>query len=397
MGHHVGSKSSIVPLIDRLNKYPVGLPDHEKLREILALLFAENEAYIASRFPLEEATLAELAEVTQITATELLPQLEQMCDKGLVMDLPYEGETYYLLVPGLIGFFEFTFMKSKRPDLPREKIAQLMHEYLYENPQGGMAKEFFDSKMPLTRALAYEDQIPVTSTVTSYESAREIVKNADFGAVGICYCRHKKHHLDQDCTKGAPMEDICISLGEGARFLVRRGFAKEQTSEQLLAVLEKARQLNLTHITDNIRNQPSFICNCCSCCCELLIGVQAGYKDGIAKAPFTLKIDEDLCNSCGACVRACNVAAFKDTGKGDPVALKDDVCLGCGACIPVCRQGALTLVERKRRRYRPPRDRKEMMIRRLLERKRLRPFVVSHVRKKVKKFVRGKIRDPRVP
>lgn len=57
MGHHIGSKESIVPLIDRLNKYPVGLVDNEKLREILALLFSDQEAYVASCFPLEEATL----------------------------------------------------------------------------------------------------------------------------------------------------------------------------------------------------------------------------------------------------------------------------------------------------------------------------------------------------
>ena len=52
MGHQVGSKSSIVPLIDRLNKYPVGLPDSDKLRQILSLLFSVEEAFIASRFPL---------------------------------------------------------------------------------------------------------------------------------------------------------------------------------------------------------------------------------------------------------------------------------------------------------------------------------------------------------
>ena len=395
MGHHVGSKSSIVPLIDRLNKYPVGLPDSEKLREILALLFAENEAYIASRFPLEEATLDELVQATGIPDIELQPQLEQMCDKGLVMDLPYEGRTYYLLLPGLIGFFELTFMKS-RVDLPKEKIARLMQEYLYENPQGGMAKEFFDSKTPLTRALAYEDKIPVSSTVTSYENAREIIKDAGYGAVGTCYCRHKKHHLDQDCTKGAPMEDICISLGAGAKFLVRRGFAKAQTTEQLLEVLDRAREFHLTHITDNIRQKPSFICNCCSCCCELLAGVQAGYHDGIAKAPFIVQIDQQRCNSCGLCVNACNVAALEIKEKRQSVQMQETICLGCGACIPVCRQGALSLVDRKEA-YLPPRNRREMMKKRLLERGRATPFVVNGVKKKIRKIIKGNPKSPKIP
>ncbi len=65
MGHHLGSKSSIIPLIDRLNKYPIGLVDSDKLREILELLFDEREAYVASRFPLEEATLDELSRLTK--------------------------------------------------------------------------------------------------------------------------------------------------------------------------------------------------------------------------------------------------------------------------------------------------------------------------------------------
>ncbi|MDX2493893.1 MAG: 4Fe-4S binding protein [Desulfuromusa sp.] len=395
MGHHVGSKNSIVPLIDRLNKYPVGLPDSEKLREILSLLFAENEAFIASRFPLEEATLEELIDVTGIPGIELRPQLEVMCEKGLVMDLPYEGEVYYLLLPGLIGFFELTFMKN-RTDLPKEKISRLMQEYLYENPREGMAKEFFDSKTPLTRALVHEDKIPVSSTVTSYENAREIIENAGYGAVGICYCRHKKHHLGEDCAKGAPMEDICISLGTGAKFLVRRGFAKEQSAEQLLEVLDRARKLNLTHITDNIRQKPSFICNCCSCCCELLAGVQAGYSDGVAKAPFILQIDEERCNSCGLCINACNVAALEIGEVKQPVQLKEQVCLGCGACISVCHQGALSMVDRKEN-YTPPLNRRVMMKKRLLERGRATPFVVSGVKKKIKKLVKGKTKGPKIP
>jgi hypothetical protein len=57
MGHLLSSKSTLIPLIDRLNRYPIGLVDSEKLREILAILFSGQEAFVASKFPLEEATL----------------------------------------------------------------------------------------------------------------------------------------------------------------------------------------------------------------------------------------------------------------------------------------------------------------------------------------------------
>ena len=73
--------------------------------------------------------------------------------------------------------------------------------------------------------------------------------------------------------------------------MARRGFAQEKSVDELLAVLDSARALNLTHITDNIRHKPSFICNCCSCCCELLAGVQMGYHNGIAKTGFRAVID----------------------------------------------------------------------------------------------------------
>lgn len=388
MGHHIGSKSSIVPLIDRLNKYPIGLVDNEKLRQILALLFDEREAFVASRFPLEEATLAELVRATRIPPSELEPLLDRMADKGLVMDMPYAGETYYLLMPGLIGFFEFSFMKS-RVDLPQKELAQLMADYMYADPQQGQAAEFFGSKTPLTRSLVYEDQIPVTSEVTSYEDARRIIENASYGAVGMCYCRHKKEHLDESCDKGAPVEGICISLGAAAKFMARRGFAEQKSKEELLAILDRARSFNLTHITDNIRQRPSFICNCCSCCCELMLGVQAGFHEGIGKTPFLVRIDQERCNGCGLCFAACNVKALSAATSGDAAGryavLQESACLGCGACVPACRRGALELIERTQRPE-PPHSRREMMKAILKEKGRMRPYILSGIRKKLGSF-----------
>ncbi len=257
MGHLAGSKSALTPLIDRLNRYPIGLVDSARLREILSLLFDDTESFVGSRFPLHEATLDELAERTGLPPEHLQPVLERMADKGLVMDLPFAGTTYYLLVPGLIGFMEFTFMR-RRTDLPLAELARLMSEYLQENGQAGQAGEFFGSRTSLTRALVHDEHIPVSSRITAYEDARRIIQAADFCAVTLCYCRHKKEHLGETCRKGAPVEDICMVLGEGARFLVRRGFAQERDKTSLLATLEYARSLGLTHVTDNVREQPSF-------------------------------------------------------------------------------------------------------------------------------------------
>jgi len=386
MGHLLGSKSALVPLIDRLNRYPVGLVDSPRLRQILALLFDPPEADVAARFPLTEATLDELVRATGLPASELDGILESMANKGLVMDLPYGDETYYLLVPGLIGFFEFSFMRD-RGDLPQAELARLMSEYLHEQGRDGQAGEFFGGRWPLTRALVYEDRIPVQSRITRWEDARQIIRDADFHAVTMCFCRHKKAHQGETCRQGAPVEDICMVLGEGARFLVRRGMAESRTEAEMLVILDRARDLGLTHITDNIRERPSFLCNCCRCCCELLAGVQAGFSDGIAKTPFIAAIDPQRCDYCGECLRACNAKCIGLAELARPLPKEQRfaqvdaaVCLGCGACIDACEKGALTLVERAKR-PRPPRNRNALFVRKLWEKGRLMPFVGEGLRR----------------
>ena len=385
MGHLISGKAHLVPLIDRLNRYPVGLVDNQTLREILALLFSEEEASLAARFPLAEATADELSLLTGITVDELLPKLEQMADKGLVVDTPCGDTTYWMLMPGLIGFFEFTFMK-KRTDLPMAEVARLMHEYLHE-VRPGQAEEFFGSRTQLTRALTYEDKVPVTSNITSWEDARQIVREAEFGAAGTCFCRHQKEHLDQTCRKQAPLEEICIALGAGARFLVRRGFMAEKSTDELLAILDTARSYNLTHVTDNIREKPSFICNCCACCCELMAGIQMGFADGVAKTPFLVDLDREACNLCGKCVKACNVAGIEPVRESQAVRIDETLCLGCGACLDVCPQGALQLVERNKR-PKPPRTKGLMFARILKEKKRLMPVVKAEVTKNLKHLIK---------
>ncbi len=327
--------------------------------------------------------------MTGVPGSELAEVLESMAHKGLVMDLPYGRATYYLLVPGLIGFMEFTFMRrqpSLTAPIPLADLARLMSEYLHENGRQGQGGEFFGSPTQLTRALVYDEHIPVSSRVTPYEDARRIIADADYCAVTLCYCRHKKEHLGEPCRKGAPVEGICMVLGEGARFLVRRGFAEERDKAAMLATLDQARGLGLTHVTDNVRERPSFICNCCRCCCELMAGVQSGFSDGIAKTPFLAAVDPARCDYCGDCLKTCNVKCIgiADEARTLPKARRyagvdSAVCLGCGACIDTCARGAIRLVPRPHPRT-PPKDKGWLFARILWEKGRLWPFLVDRAR-----------------
>ena len=59
-----------------------------------------------------------------------------------------------------------------------------------------------------------------------------------------------------------------------------------------------------------------------------------------------IKIDEEVCNGCGACVSGCHGSALQMIN-GKAVMISDLYCDGLGACIGECPVGAITFEERE--------------------------------------------------
>ena len=59
-----------------------------------------------------------------------------------------------------------------------------------------------------------------------------------------------------------------------------------------------------------------------------------------------IQIDEEKCNGCGACAKACHEGAISMVN-GKAKLMRDDYCDGLGDCLPNCPVDAIHFVERE--------------------------------------------------
>ena len=63
-----------------------------------------------------------------------------------------------------------------------------------------------------------------------------------------------------------------------------------------------------------------------------------------------IHIDEEKCNGCGLCARACHESAIGIID-GKAKLLREDYCDGLGDCLPACPTNAISFVEREAAAY----------------------------------------------
>ena len=345
MGHIINAKEEIYhALAERLSKTPEGAPINEDLMAILRRLYTESEAIVGSKFALLPMNLDKIANITGIEKKELKIILDRMSDKGLVIDIPRKDTFYYMLAPMLVGFFEYTFMRTG-DHIHLKELAELFENYFHSD---GVMKEISGIDTKVMRTLIYENLIPmsVETEVLDYERASEIIKQSGGGAITLCACRHEASHLGKACD--APVE-VCMSLGGAAEWIVRKGLGKRATVEDLLGVLAKTQELGLVHLCDNVMNKPTYICNCCGCCCKVLRGINEQQVFATHPSNFFPSIELESCIGCAICADKCQIEAitmnYQEDGTEVPV-LKDELCIGCGACSAACPSGSLTMSRR---------------------------------------------------
>jgi Pyruvate/2-oxoacid:ferredoxin oxidoreductase delta subunit len=361
MGHIGRIKDEYRTLVHRLEAGPVALPEPESERawngwkEILEILFSPEDAALAARLPTRPATLEQIAARVGAPAAELLPRLDALCDRGVVMDIPdpRKGKPRYLLAPPVVGFFEFSLMRA-RDGIPKKRMSEALEAYVEGDDT--FAREAFGGDTTLGRALAHESALDEDlSDVLSWERATSIIEEATHLAVSLCYCRHKAEHLGNPCD--APVEN-CLSLNGGAEHVIRRGFGRAIDKAEATDILQRSRALGLVQIADNVKKRPIYVCNCCGCCCEQLRSISRWGLGAVNPSGFQPAFDRAHCKGCSRCARACPIGAIamkpsREHAKRKTAlapALDEERCIGCGVCVDACHHDAMKLVRGGRRR-----------------------------------------------
>lgn len=373
MSHHT-MRGAYNCLTDRLNRYPQGAPSSDLLLAILKMLVPERDAGLISLLPLRPFTVAAAARRWKMDEPTALGILNELTDRALLIDILSPDGPVYLMPPPMAGFFEFSLMRV-RDDLDQKLLSELFYQYI--NVEDEFIKNLIvGGTTQIGRVFVDEGVLAAEPAleVLDWERTSRMIADATAVGLGTCYCRHKMEHVGKACD--APQE-TCLTLNMVADSLVRHGNARAVSKDEAMRVVEMSREKHLVQFGENVRTGVNFICNCCGCCCEALVGYRkfSMFKP-VHPAPFLPEpAGENLCRACGKCAKLCPVQAWTMIN-GRP-SLNAELCLGCGVCVRGCPFSALRLVRSERVPITPV-DTAERVIRMAVERGKLQNFIFDN-------------------
>jgi electron transport complex protein RnfB len=348
-------------LRELLDRHPTGCAPAPEIIEILKIFFTEEEARVALGLgfrPFNVEDVARRAGVDEETAERCL---ESLADRAVVFVREKEGKRGYALLPVMPGLFEFPYMKGMSEEI-RARLTPLWKSYLPKLGRG-----FGGTDTRFSRIIPIQEEVESEPGVLPYQKVYEMIDKARVVGIGTCACRDMERNCDN------PLE-ACMLFDETCTYLVERGFGRYITKEEMKEKLREFDEAGLVHQINNVQENLTFVCNCCTCCCGLLrMSTEWGNPPVFTSSGFTPLVDTELCTGCGICSdERCPVQAI-EVSDGTAV-VKRERCIGCGLCVSGCPEEALRL--EKVEEYRePPQTTAEMGMKILQEKGKLEAFM----------------------
>ncbi len=327
-------------LVDRLNRSPQGAPPSDALFKILSVLLSEREAGLVAQLPIKPFTAEKAARIWGVSLAEAIGVLDGLASRAVLLDLDHNGQTTYVLPPPMAGFFEFSMMRA-RDDVDQHLLAELYYHYCTVEDDF-MKALIAQGDTQLGRVFVNEPILQPEVHVLDYERASEVIKTASHRGISRCYCRYKMEEAGRET--GTPQacdapQDICMTFNGPARSLIKAGFAREVDPVEGLDLLQLAQEHNLVQFGENVREEVSFICNCCGCCCEAMIAARRfALTRPIHTTNYEPVVATDACTGCGQCTSICPVEAMTLVSAHDPGQSTEAEGLGQSGRLPGLRR-----------------------------------------------------------
>jgi len=324
-----------------LDTLPNGFPPTESGLEIRLLekIFEPEEAELVCDLRLTFETPEQIAERTGRPLEGLKEMLFSMWKKGQIMGADLGETTIFRMVPWVVGIYEFQVDRMDR------ELAEMCDEY-YEH----FAAESLGKKPHGMRTIPIGQALSPEHRVLPYDHVSGIIEDGQSFMVSDCICKKEQRLLDKGCEH--PLE-VCLIVLPLPGVFDDPAFGRSISKQEAYAVLEKANEAGLVHMTANLESGHSFICNCCGCCCMALKGMtKLGVLD-VVNSDFYAQVDSEVCTSCDMCAdNVCQVDAIAE--QEDTYRVDRSRCLGCGHCVDVCPVDAIELLRKPLEDREPP-------------------------------------------